>query len=69
MWGPSAEASPSTEDPQSGIVHASGGANTAVTTGATIIPAYQYVTAAERDARLALRKSGFNKRFAPYPQA
>ncbi|HKP42564.1 Ig-like domain-containing protein [Mycobacterium sp.] len=35
----------------------------------SIIPADQFVTPAEREAQLALRKSGFNKRFAPYPQA
>ena len=35
----------------------------------SIIPADQFVTPAEREAQLALRKSGFNKRFAPFPQA
>jgi hypothetical protein len=34
----------------------------------SIIPAGQFVTPAERQAQLELRKSGFNKRFAPYPQ-
>ena len=28
-----------------------------------------YVTPAERTAQLAVRKRGFDKRFAPYPQA
>jgi hypothetical protein len=34
----------------------------------SIIPADQFVTPAQRQVQLALRKSGFNKRFAPYPQ-
>ncbi len=31
-------------------------------------PGTRYVTAAERAAQIALRKAGYNQRFAPYPQ-
>jgi hypothetical protein len=35
----------------------------------SVIPADQFVTEAQRQAQLGLRKSGFDKRFAPFPQA
>jgi hypothetical protein len=35
----------------------------------TVLPAGTlYATPAQRDAQLAARKAGFDKRFAPYPQ-
>ncbi len=37
--------------------------------GSVLPPGTRYVTAAERAAQIALRKAGFNQRFAPYPQA
>jgi hypothetical protein len=34
----------------------------------TSLPAEDFVTPEERAEQLALRKAGFNKRFAPYSQ-
>jgi hypothetical protein len=36
---------------------------------ASVLPANtQYVTTAQRATQIAVRKAGFNHRFAPYPQ-
>jgi hypothetical protein len=32
------------------------------------LPAEDFVTTQQRDRQIALRKAGFNKRWAPFPQ-